>query len=140
MYQREYSVFEANITMLGCTLFSSIPDSKLTAVGNWLNDCGAIDGWTVEEHCQRHNEDFAWLNAMVKTTAEDPPRKIVILTLSQATACQQQPQARSFNGFARSTQLGQLPVKPWAFGHTHYTCVLADKGTGERAYTNQTGY
>ncbi|OHW95871.1 ser thr protein phosphatase [Colletotrichum incanum] len=59
MYQREYSMLDANITVLGCTLFSHIPNSKLTTVSNGLNDFRAIDDWTVEEHCKRHNEDLA---------------------------------------------------------------------------------
>ncbi|KAK2015979.1 Ser/Thr protein phosphatase [Colletotrichum eremochloae] len=149
MYQREYTLPDTDITILGCTLFSNVPDSKLTAVSNGLNDFYAIDDWTVEEHCQRHNEDLAWLNARVKATEQDPRRAIVILTHHSPTNDSRAVDPLHVNsniqsGFSTDLR-GQLcwensQVKLWAFGHTHYNCDFVDEETGKRVYTNQKGY
>ncbi|GKT59757.1 ser/thr protein phosphatase superfamily [Colletotrichum tofieldiae] len=68
---------------------------------------------------------------MAKTTAEDPRREIVILTHHSPTE-----DSRT----VKQLQANSPQVKPWAFGHTHYTCVFADEGTGKRVYTNHEGY
>ncbi|KAK1590358.1 uncharacterized protein LY79DRAFT_555111 [Colletotrichum navitas] len=149
MYQREYMIPDTNVTILGCTLFSNVPDSKLTAVSNGLNDFWAIDDWTVEEHCQRHNEDLAWLNSRVKAITRDPRRTIAILTHHSPTENSRAVEPLHANsnlqsGFSTDVR-GQLcwespKVKLWAFGHTHYNCDFVDEQTGKRVYTNQKGY
>ncbi|GKT51495.1 uncharacterized protein ColSpa_11676 [Colletotrichum spaethianum] len=149
MCQREYSIPSADITILGCTLFSNIPDSKLTPVSNGLNDFREIDDWTVEEHCQRHKEDLEWLNTRIKAIAEDPRRKIVILTHYSPTEDSRAVKPLHANSNLKSgfsTDLRDQPcwenpqVKLWAFGHTHYNCDFVDEGTRKRVYTNQKGY
>ncbi|KAI3540110.1 calcineurin-like phosphoesterase [Colletotrichum abscissum] len=56
------------------------PIIEETPVSNSLNDFREIDGWTVEEHCQLHKQDLAWLNSIVNAISVDSERKIVIFT------------------------------------------------------------
>ncbi|OHE91918.1 calcineurin-like phosphoesterase [Colletotrichum orchidophilum] len=149
LYQREYQIPESNITVLGCTLFSNIPFSKMTPFSNGLNDFREIDGWTVEEHYQRHKEDLQWLNAQVSCIAAETDRKIVIFTHYSPTEdtrtvdpCHTQSNVKSgFQTDLRGQACWKSPsVKLWAFGHTHYNCDFVDETTGKRLYTNQKGY
>ncbi|KAK1481971.1 calcineurin-like phosphoesterase [Colletotrichum abscissum] len=87
------------------------PIIEETPVSNSLNDFREIDGWTVEEHCQLHKQDLAWLNSIVNAISVDSERKIVIFTHYSL-----------------------------AFGHTHFNCDFVDEATGKRLYTNQKGY
>ncbi|KXH68311.1 calcineurin-like phosphoesterase [Colletotrichum salicis] len=85
MYQGEYQIPDSNITVLGCTLFSDVPSSKMTPVSNGLDDFREIDGWTVEEDCQLHKEDLKWLNDRVNSVPTDSDRRIVIFTYHSPT-------------------------------------------------------
>ncbi|KAF4773834.1 calcineurin-like phosphoesterase [Colletotrichum scovillei] len=149
MYQREYRIPDSHITVLGCTLFSNVPSTKMTPVSNGLNDFREIDGWTVEEHCQLHKQDLAWLNSRVNAISVDSDRKIVIFTHYSPTEdtravepCHAQSDIKSgFQTDLRNEDCWKSPnVKVWAFGHTHYNCDFVDEATGKRLYTNQKGY
>ncbi|KAK1998789.1 hypothetical protein LX36DRAFT_680801 [Colletotrichum falcatum] len=145
----EYAVPDTNIAILGCALFSSVPGARLTAVSNGLSDFCAIDGWTVEEHCQRHDGDLAWLNARVETMTRDPGRTVVVFTHHGPTENSRAVAPLHADSDIRSgfsTDLRGQPcwenaqVKLWAFGHTHYNCGFVDEETGKRICTNQKGY
>ncbi|KAJ0309602.1 hypothetical protein COL516b_002851 [Colletotrichum fioriniae] len=119
------------------------------AISNGLNDFREIDGWTVEEHCQLHKQDLAWLNDKVNAISADSDRKIVIFTHYSPTEdiravepCHAQSDIKSgFQTDLRSEDCWKSPnVKVWAFGHTHFNCDFVDKATGKRLYTNQKGY
>ncbi|KAK1659116.1 Ser/Thr protein phosphatase [Colletotrichum godetiae] len=149
MYQREYQFPDSNITVLGCTLFSNVPSSKMTPVSNGLNDFREIDGWTVEEHCQLRKEDLTWLNDRVNSVPTDADRRIIIFTHHSPTEdtravkpCHAQSDVKSgFQTDLRGEACWKSPrVKLWAFGHTHYNCDFVDDTTGKRVYTNQKGY
>ncbi|KAI9051277.1 hypothetical protein LZ554_005378 [Drepanopeziza brunnea f. sp. 'monogermtubi'] len=78
--QTRYDV-SAEITILGCTLFSNILPAQSDHVSYGLNDFYHIEDWTVEKHNEAHLADLAWLNNQVETIARtEPQRKIIILT------------------------------------------------------------
>ncbi|KAK1714499.1 hypothetical protein BDP67DRAFT_543886 [Colletotrichum lupini] len=133
MYQREYRISDSHITVLGCTLFSNAPSSKR----RHLNDFREIDGWTVEEHCQLHKQDLAWLNSRVNAMSVDSERKIVIFTHYSPTEdiravepCYAQSDIKSdFQTDWRNEDCWKSPnIKVWR------------SATGKRLYTNQKGY
>lgn len=138
------------VTVLGCTLFSSVLPSRTESVSFGLNDFYHIEGWTVEEHNRACLVDLRWLNAQVKSIAEtEPDRKIIIFTHYSPTISSEainptRLQSRISSGF--STDLsGELcwtsrNVKVWALGHTHFNCDFIDDSTGKRVLTNQRGY
>lgn len=147
----EYHLPKYDITVLGCTLFSYIPEASLQDVSFGLNDFFRIDSWTVEQHVSAHEHELAWLNSRVTALSrEQPDRKIIVFTHHSPTV-----DARTINprtagnkissGFATDLRgetcwVGERVVF-WAFGHTHYNFPhWRDGETGTVVYSNQRGY
>ncbi|KAK8103144.1 hypothetical protein PG984_016290 [Apiospora sp. TS-2023a] len=145
---------EGGVTVLGCTLFSSVPQKSRKDVGFGLNDFNFIDNWGVDEHNGAHASDIAWLNSEVKSIEETSgssgaaKRRIAVLTHYCPTFDERAQDLRHKNsplqsGFATDLS-GEAcwtsrAVKLWAFGHTHYNCDFTDEH-GKRIYSNQRGY
>ena len=146
---------DANITILGCSLFSSIPLEHEQAVSFGLNDFFHIDDWDVGAHNEAHERDVAWLNAqVVDLEKRDDDTRIVILSHWSPSRDPRSINPRhitspTISGF--STDLSDQicfrsdKVKVWAFGHTHYNCDFTverqDDDAGPlRLLTNQRGY
>ncbi|KAI9658845.1 MAG: hypothetical protein M1831_003871 [Alyxoria varia] len=138
----------SSTTILGCTLFSKVLPQQFDSVSFGMNDFYYIDNWTVEQHCEAHERDVAWLNEQVLDIANnEPDRKIVILTHYSPTV-----DPRSINPAHRESKISsgfstdlraegcwrEPAVKLWAFGHTHFNCDF--EADGKRVYTNQRGY
>lgn len=144
----------AGVTILGCTLFSSVPQNSRKDVGFGLNDFNFIENWGVDDHNKAHASDIAWLDSQVQSLEEAASgsgaarRRIAVLTHYCPTFDERAQDPRHKNsplqsGFA--TDLGgeacwtSEAVKLWAFGHTHYNCDFTDEH-GKRIYSNQRGY
>ena len=138
----------SNTTVLGCTLLSKVLPQQQDFVSFGMNDFYYIDDWTVERHCEAHNQDVAWLNGQVaEISSADPYRKIVVFTHHSPTF-----DSRSRNPAHRNSKISSgfsadltgeecwrsPSVKFWAFGHTHFNCDF--ELDGKRLYTNQRGY
>lgn len=147
----EYHLPEHNVTILGCTLFSHVPEASLEDVSFGLNDFFRIDSWTVEQHVSAHERDLAWLNSRVSALAqENPERKIVVFTHHSPTVDDRTVDPRTTGnkispGF--STDLREeicwagTKVALWAFGHTHYNFAhWEDETSGIIVLSNQRGY
>ncbi|KAK8037475.1 calcineurin-like phosphoesterase [Apiospora marii] len=122
----------AGVTILGCTLFSSVPQESRKDVGFGLNDFNFIESWGVDEHNGAHASDVAWLNSEVRS-----------LEAAAASGSSGAARRRIASGFATDLS-GEAcwmseAVRLWAFGHTHYNCDFTD-GHGKRIYSNQRGY
>ncbi|KAK8023634.1 Ser/Thr protein phosphatase superfamily [Apiospora rasikravindrae] len=138
---------DGGVTILGCTLFSSVPQKSRKDVGLRLNDFNYIEDWGLDEHNQACASDIAWLNSEVQSAA--PKRRIAVLTHYCPTLDARAQDPRHANspiqsGFATDLS-GEAcwkseAVKLWAFGHTHYNCDFVDDEHGKRIYTNQRGY
>ncbi|KAI9805444.1 MAG: hypothetical protein M1825_000695 [Sarcosagium campestre] len=140
----------SDVTVLGCTLHSKISPSQHDNVSFGLNDFYHIQDWTVENHCEAHKADLAWLNAQVaEISKEESSRRIVIFThhspsTAEAASNPAHVQSPISSGF--STDLSgeecwtNAAVKLWAFGHTHYNCDFEDAEREKRIVTNQRGY
>ncbi|KAI7214516.1 hypothetical protein KC333_g5961 [Hortaea werneckii] len=151
--RRAYKLPDSDVTLLGCSLFSSVPSESAMTVEVRLNDFFSTQDWDVGQHNAAHARDLEWLNDQVasETTANN---NLMILTHWSPTT-----DIRSLDpkhhgkgnpiGCAFSTDLsGQEcfeseKVRVWAFGHTHYNCDFEIE-RGERAplkvVTNQRGY
>lgn len=147
----EYHLPKYGVTVLGCTLFSRIPEASLEDLSFGLNDFFRIDSWAVEYHVSAHESDLAWLNERVRALSrEDSDRKVIVFTHHSPTV-----DARTVNprhagnkistGFATELRgetcwLGESVVF-WAFGHTHYNFShwRSEEG-GTVVYSNQKGY
>lgn len=149
MMKNRFDFRDENFTLLGCTLFSDIPQDHYDVAEKGVNDFrkGRIKGgWSVAEHVETHRAHLAWLNAEVKK-AEEEGRKVAILTHHSPTVDNRAVEERYRNDVvlsAYSTDLSLEPcwtsqaVKLWAFGHTHYNCDFVDQH-GKRVFTNQKG-
>ncbi|KAG5915664.1 hypothetical protein E4U61_004398 [Claviceps capensis] len=140
--------------ILGCSLFSHVPQESQMAVEIGLNDFFQIQDWTVADHNEAHSRDLAWLNAEVaKIEDQGSATNIIILThwspsRSRDTTDPKHRGSRISSGF--STDLysercfASAKVKVWAFGHTHYNCDVEmerEDGAGMlRLVANQRGY
>ncbi|KAJ5332786.1 hypothetical protein MYU51_009077 [Penicillium brevicompactum] len=140
----------ANVTVLGCTLFSQVDETHKEHVSFGLNDFYHINDWTVEEHTAAHQSDVAWLNAQVSQIAtEEPHRKIVVFThhspvTQDARAVDpRHANSRISSGFATdlsSQECWKSPlVRLWAFGHTHFNVNYVEDA-GKMVVSNQRGY
>lgn len=147
----EYHLPEYNVTILGCTLFSRVPQASLEDVSFGLNDFFRIDAWTVEQHVSAHERDLAWLNSRVSALAQElPDRRIVVFTHHSPTIDHRTVNPRTAgnkisSGFATDlrgeTCWNGSNVMLWAFGHTHYNFAhWEDEKCGTTVFSNQRGY
>ena len=140
------------LTVLGCTLFSSIRSEQRDSVSRFVSDFSNINNWTVESHNAAHRSDLEWLNFQVSSLARnEPDRSIVVFTHHSPTKLAAANDPRHLSDYAEvqsafSTDLSDqicwtsLRVKLWAFGHTHFNCDATDPQTGKSVIANQKGY
>ncbi|KAF2671107.1 putative calcineurin-like phosphoesterase [Microthyrium microscopicum] len=146
LYRRRFDLPEPNITVLGCTLWSQIPDEAKNVVRSKVNDFRRINDWTVGSHNAEHQKDLSWLKEQVsKLQEESPQRRILIVT--HHAACTSGTSEPRFEGSpwhsAFATDLlerkGDWPgVQAWVYGHTHYSTGFVKAGV--RVVSNQRGY
>ncbi|KAL4909781.1 hypothetical protein BDW74DRAFT_165166 [Aspergillus multicolor] len=147
--QTRYDISD-DVTVLGCTLNSRVPDTQAEIVSYRLNDFYYISDWTVEAHSAAHEADRKWLNEQVlQISASKPHQKIVVFTHHSPTVdpvASDPAHANSPISSAFSTDLSgetcweKPQVRLWAFGHTHYNCDYTEQRTGKRVMANQRGY
>ncbi|KID93286.1 calcineurin-like phosphoesterase, partial [Metarhizium majus ARSEF 297] len=144
----------SDTVILGCSLFSYIPEESQMAVEMGLNDFFLIQDWTVADHNNAHRRDLSWLNDEVaKLEDHCDATNIIILTHwspSRLPGVSDPKHVRSPITSGFSTDLvnercfNSIKVKVWAFGHTHYNCdveVERESGAGMlRLLANQRGY
>jgi hypothetical protein len=143
----------ADVTILGCTLYTHVPAHHKAYVGQRFNDFHLIEGWTVDAHNAAHHQDLVWLNNQVSEISRmEPHRKIVILTHHSPSVDRRTVDPRFHDagdnhpgGSGVRTDLRGRTcwenerVRLWAFGHTHFNCDFTE-WTGRRVLTNQMGY
>ncbi|KAJ8126792.1 hypothetical protein O1611_g6849 [Lasiodiplodia mahajangana] len=153
------------VTVLGCTLFSRVPQAEQNDISLGVQDFYKITDWTVADHTQRFEDDLAWLNGQVAALDKDEggeekgKRKVIIFTHHCPTLDPRTIDPRHRNspiqaGFATELKdeccFKSPKISVWAFGHTHFNCDLdvqrgdAESGGAEEAcirlVANQRGY
>ncbi|RSL43819.1 hypothetical protein CEP54_014930 [Fusarium duplospermum] len=132
---------KSEFTMLGCTLWSAIPQQAYDVVQSKVKDFKNINGWSVEKHNMLHAEEHLWLREQV---AQASTRQILVATHH----------APQVQGTSKPQHLGNPwtcafatdlmdqtwdGVRIWVFGHTHYSTEVV-LGNGIRLLANQRGY
>ncbi|KAL9618941.1 MAG: hypothetical protein Q9160_006405 [Pyrenula sp. 1 TL-2023] len=150
----EYTLPRTEVVVLGCSLFSAVPEERHMAVNLGLNDFRQTEDWDVDAHNEAHGRDLKWLNERVgELERADDDVKIVILSHwspSRDGRAVEPKYARSpiASGFATDLS-GEVcfrsgKVRVWAFGHTYYNCdfvVEREDGAGPLGLVaNQRGY
>lgn len=151
LHQRRYDIPDSHVTILGCTLWSKIPNEARDIVKSTIQDFRQIQDWTVDDHNAAHDADHAWLLREIQSICEenqklrkqDQPRTILVVThhapsLRKTSSPQHEnnPWSCAFGTDLLShTAVG---VRVWVFGHTHYTTEFVYRGTN--IVSNQRGY
>lgn len=163
-----YDFTEANVTILGCTLFSHVPEEQRESVTLKVSDfsafgpgSGHIDDWDITAHNAAHAEDLMWLNETVRQiTQEEPGREVAIFTHHSPTTSKtandpvhledyRQVNSAFVTDLSKEDCWNSTIVKLWAFGHTHFNCDFVESGFPHngsprpkymRVVTNQRGY
>jgi hypothetical protein len=138
-----------SLTVLGCTLFSHVPESQAREVGQRLVDFTKIREWSVVDHNTAHRGDVEWLNKTVKEIEEkEPARQVVVFTHHCPTEDERATDPRYRDSPVSSGFVVDLrgeecwkskAVVMWGFGHTHWSCDYEDE-YGKRVVANQKGY
>ena len=143
------------ITILGCTLWSSIQREQELDISSRSADLSierGIRDWSLERHREEHQRDIAWLNSQISMIESDEPcRQVIIVTHYSPTTHPRANDPRHTRSSVSSNFLTDLSqekcwlssiVKLWAFGHTHWCCefLVNENGDGVRIVSNQRGY
>lgn len=137
----------SNLSILGCTMWSLVPDERIDIVQSKINDFQKIEGWTVATHNHVHTQEAAWLRDQVASLAQskDLDSRSLLVATHHAPCIEgsSRPEhAESPWSSAFATEMlasgGWDPVKTWVFGHTHYSTDMLRNGI--RVVANQRGY
>lgn len=140
-----------NVTILGCTLWSKIPEEAREVVTSKVKDFQKITGWTVDNHNNAFGLDAAWLRQQVAAIGKEneslprgQSRSILMVTHHapsvQETASPNQAGNAWSSAFATDLLAEETwnDVHTWVFGHTHYTTEFEKYGV--KVVSNQRGY
>ncbi|TPR07543.1 CorA-like Mg2+ transporter family protein [Aspergillus niger] len=150
LHQKRYDVPGSNVSILGCTLWSKVPQESVEVVQSKVKDFQRISDWSVDDHNARHDSDYSWLTKEIhsiheenRTVAKDSKRRSILVVTHHAPSLQgtsnpkhaQSPWSVAFG----TNILSEVPdgVKFWVFGHTHYNTDFKEKGV--RVVSNQRG-
>lgn len=67
----EFSRGSGDLVMLGCTLWSHVPEEKKLMVQMKVADFERIKNWTVDTHNLAHAADLEWLKDQVQQVAQE---------------------------------------------------------------------
>ena len=131
------------VTILGCTLWSRVPDEAKGIVSSKVNDFRKIQDWTVDCHNNAHTADVEWLRAELANM--EPGRSVLVVThhapLVLGTSRPEHLKNPWTCAFATDVLSGETTlgsVKHWVYGHTHYSADFENRGI--RVVSNQRGY
>jgi hypothetical protein len=143
LYETRSDVPGTNVTLLGCTLWSKIPESDAAAVLKKMpefSEKSGIQNWDIEKHNAEHKRDFRWLVEEAKNPNPAPTggalapvgpkeeRQLVIVTAfaPDLRDCLDPWQVDAPWASAYGTNLLDGPyfgnVKTWISGTTGRTC------------------
>jgi hypothetical protein len=75
LYETRSDVPGTNVTLLGCTLWSKIPESDTAAVLRKMpefNEKTGIQNWNIEKHNSEHKRDLWWLVEEARNSSPSP--------------------------------------------------------------------
>ncbi|KFH47857.1 hypothetical protein ACRE_011660 [Hapsidospora chrysogenum ATCC 11550] len=133
---------DSGLTIIGCTLWSAIPEDIYDIVKGKVSDFKQIREWTPQRHNEVHAEEAAWLHEQVSRVGRD--RQLLVATHhAPCIEGTSRPEhlANPWSPAFATDLLGQKTwdgVKTWVFGHTHYSTDFRRKGI--RLLANQRGY
>ncbi|KAG6011314.1 hypothetical protein E4U43_008401 [Claviceps pusilla] len=169
LHKTRWDDADSALTILGCTLWSAIPDQSSRLIESAVNDFKHIGGWTAQRHNEIHTEEAAWLREQVARVShvQKQVRKIEgwnegegdnkgkksasmrLLLVATHHAPSKDGTSRPCDANSPWTpafatdllgQRGWEAVKVWAYGHTHYSTDFRVRRSNVRVVANQRGY
>ncbi|KAH6693531.1 putative calcineurin-like phosphoesterase [Plectosphaerella plurivora] len=134
---------DSDLTILGCTLWSVIPEDIFDIIKAKVKDYQRIEGWTPQHHNAAHAEDVTWLRQQVSKAAAEKRRIMVVTHHAPCVKGASHPKYEN-NPWTPAFATDLLhqgtwrAVKVWVFGHTHFSTEFVHEGT--RVVSNQRGY
>lgn len=61
LHQGRYDIPGSHVTILGCTLWSQVPEKSREPVTLTIQDFKHIQDWTIDSHNESHESDLTWL-------------------------------------------------------------------------------
>ncbi|PKS05024.1 hypothetical protein jhhlp_008390 [Lomentospora prolificans] len=150
LHRKRFNISNGNIVILGCTMWSQVPENHMEAVRIRVKDFKRIHNWTVEKHNETHEEDLRWLKAEIdnlrsEASKEKGVEKIVVVVTHHApsilkTSRPEQVANPWTSAFATDIlESGAwYPVTHWIYGHTHYSTEFTKAAV--KVVSNQRGY
>lgn len=136
---------DSALTVLGCTLWSAIPEEVSGLIASKINDFKKIDGWTTRKHNEIHAKEAAWLREQMHESGQEKPSRQLLVATHHAPVVEGTSRPADCHNpwtpaFATDLldQRGWEGIKIWAFGHTHYSVDFVRNGL--RLVANQRGY
>lgn len=151
---------DSELTVIGCTLWSKIPEEDASIVEAKINDFKKIAGWTAQKHNTTHTEEVSWLRDQItqlqtqdststaSSSSSSSKRRLLVAThhapCIQGTSRPSDAANPWSSAFATDVLLDPLHegwasrVQVWVFGHTHYSTDFLRRGV--RVVANQRGY
>lgn len=140
-----------HVVILGCTLWSKIPEDARSIISYKIQDFRRIEGWTVDDHNTAFESDSAWLRQQVAAIRKEndslpkgQSKRILVVThyapAIQKTASPVHDGSELSPAFATDLLADGTweGVHTWIFGHTHYTNEFEESGI--KVVSNQRGY
>ncbi|KAK1501585.1 hypothetical protein CTAM01_05809 [Colletotrichum tamarilloi] len=79
LHRRGFDIPGSNVSILGCTLWTMVPEKAGAAVVGRVKDFQHIEGWSLEAHCAAHKADLGWLKREARE-AVARGREVVVAT------------------------------------------------------------
>ncbi|KAJ5416794.1 uncharacterized protein N7487_000344 [Penicillium crustosum] len=80
--EKEPYIPDSGVTLLGCTLWSQIPQESTDIVHSKISYFQKIKGWSVEQHNKTHESDLTWLRGEIQTLRETSQEKRSVLVVT----------------------------------------------------------
>ncbi|CAI7625395.1 unnamed protein product [Penicillium glandicola] len=135
LHQRRYDIPDSLVTILGCTLWSQIPQESTDIVHYKISDFQKIKEWSVEQHNKAHESDVSWLRDEIQSLRQTREEKRSIVVVTHHAPSLQRTSSPQHAGNLWSCAFGTDllsrswdGVRVWVFGHTHYTTEFKESG------------
>lgn len=149
LHQRRVQLPDSKTTILGCVLWSHIPEMAKDIVRSKTKDFKHIEDWTADQHNAVHSSDLTWLRRELDKihheTQERPSEKRSIIVIThhapslQGTSNPKYENSPWSSAFATDLlSQGWNGINTWVFGHTHYSTEFHKNGIF--SVSNQRGY
>ncbi|CAI7610185.1 unnamed protein product [Penicillium viridicatum] len=88
LHQRRYDILDPSVTILGCVLWSPIPQESTDIVRSKISDFHQIKEWSVAQRKKAHDSDLTWLRDEIQTLRGTQEKRSVLVVTHHALSLQ----------------------------------------------------